>query len=104
MASCVLVEGWPAVLECFAGIRIGNAFAAKASKSRELALSAFAHGIGQRAMMVGEELEGRAAQSLLAHEQQGNVGTKQLQGDRGPQCLRMGECRQAVAERPIADL
>ncbi len=104
METCVALGRQPAVLEGREGIRIGNWRAAEGGKGRELAPAAFADGVGQCAMMVGKELEGRAAQLLFAHEQQGNVWAEELQGDGGSQRLWMGERRQAVAERAIADL
>src|SRR5258708_31071796 len=104
MGHCAALDRQPAVLEGLEGVRIGNLLAAEGSKGRELAPAAFADGVGQRAMMVSEELEGRAAQLLFAHEQQGNVWAEKLQGDGGSQRFRMGERRQAVAERAISDL
>src|SRR5690242_6695330 len=104
MKTVVTLQRGPAALEGLSGIRIGNLRAAEGDKSRELAPAAFADSIGQRAMMIGEELEGRAAEALLAHEQQGNVRAEKLQCRRRAQSRGMGERRQAVAERAIADL
>ena len=57
------------------GVGIGDAFAlfwiGEGGELGEFLAAAFAYGLGEFVVKVGEEKEGRAGADLLAHEQQG---------------------------------
>ena len=98
----------PAALEGRERVGIGDRFGrlavVEAGEGRELAPPPFAHRLGQLAVMVGEEQEGRAAAALLAHEDQRDLRAEELQGDRGLERRGIDALDQPVAERPVADL
>ena len=77
------------------GDRVRGLAGLEAREARELAPPALAHGLGQLAVMVGEEQERRAARILLAHEDQRDLRAEQLQGDRGLQRLGIDAARSA---------
>ncbi|VWC50302.1 hypothetical protein BLA6863_07811 [Burkholderia lata] len=73
-------------------------------KGRELATPAFAHRVGKRAAIVGEELERLRAAVFLAHEQQRDRRREQQQRGRRAHRVFVRERAQPFAERAVADL
>src|SRR4051812_545946 len=106
--AALLIGIRPRSLECLAGIRIGDTLASpgvrKRREARKLAPPPFAHGVGEFAVMIGEELEWRLRRHLLAHEDERNLRTEQLQRDSGFERFRLDGICQPIAESAIADL
>ena len=76
----------------------------KLRKAGKFPAPAFAHGLGQLRLVVGEKQERRGLARLLAHEDQRNLRAEQLQRGRRFERARVRECGQPLAERAIADL
>src|SRR5690606_38629451 len=95
-------------LEGCLGVRVGNArtngLVSKLREFGKFTSTAFAYGIGQFAVVVGEEQEGLPCAPFLAHEKQGNHGGEQQQGGSSTHGFRLGQVNQAFTEGPIADL
>lgn len=95
-------------LEGLFGVGVGDALAllgvGEGGEMGELAAPAFAHGVGQLVMEVGEEQERPAAAIVVAHEQQRNHRRQQQQPGGRPQRLRWAQTGQALAQGAVADL
>ena len=70
----------------------------------EFAAPAFAHGVSQLIMKVGEKQERPAAAIVIAHEQQRDHRCQQQQASGRPQGRRRAQAGQAFAQGAVADL
>lgn len=89
-------------------VRVGNRVAmggiGERGEGGEFAAAAFAHRCGERAAMIGEELERLRRAAFLAHEQQRNLRRKQRERARRAQRVVVHERAQPLAECAVADL
>ncbi|MDR8969313.1 hypothetical protein FEP58_05702 [Burkholderia multivorans] len=89
-------------------VRIRNRVAMRGIGERrkrgEFAAAALAYGVGERAAIVGEELERLRAAVFFAHEQQRDLRRQQQQRGQRAQRVVVRERAQPLAERAIADL
>ena len=89
-------------------VRIGDRFPRfGVGESRELGeflAPPFAHRIGEFVVEIGEEQERALAALLVAHEQQWDLRAEQQQRGGRAKLLAVGEKRQALAHRAVADL
>src|SRR5580704_8463542 len=76
----------------------------KLRKARELAPPPVANGLGELWVVIGEEQKRSFARRLLAHENQRYLRTEELQRNGRFQRFWIGQRRQPLAERAVADL
>ncbi len=103
-----LGPAWHRLLERLASVGIRDRLAAcrvgERGEMLKLAAASLAHQLRQLRIVVGEEQEGRLRAPLLAHEQHRDERAEQQQRGGRPQRLGVGQGREPVAERAIADL